>query len=137
MSEQPQAIERHETPLRTMRGTSGRFARGAPVERPEPEEIPPDWKPVRVWTAGPGTPQDKIADGLGIRIAPGHDYAYVCRTPRELELVKKSLGPGRFWPDNIPEDDESLQCAECRWSTRNFYAYQWHTNNAHGRDQPL
>jgi hypothetical protein len=91
--------------------------------------------PVRVWTAGPGMPQEDIyTEGLYGRLRPFRDGAYYCQTQKELDIAKKALG-ARLWLDNIPEDEEGLKCDICNWVTRSTRAHSAHLNHAHGRAQ--
>lgn len=91
------------------------------------------FKPIRVWTGGPGSPQEKIYlhdNRYGLR--PRADGSYLIETPEQLEIVQRALGP-RFWPDDVPEGVESPRCEMCGWTTRSYRAMHWHLNNAHGR----
>jgi len=118
------------------------------TERPEPaarpakkgEQARPEaqaeeaFQPVRVWTAGPGMPQEDIyTTGLYGRLRPYLDGAYYCQTPEEVTIAKRALGP-RFWVDNT---DEDLTCSTCNWKCRNTRAFEAHLNNAHGRPQAV
>lgn len=128
-------------PLRTIGVVQGsrRGGKTALAERPErlPDVAPDDFVPLRIWTAGPGTPQEKILiPGTSKALKPGTgDYAYHARTPLEVEALQGALPKGRWWPDNIDPGEPSLECQICHWTCRNYNAYMWHTNNAHGRDR--
>lgn len=91
--------------------------------------------PVRVWTGGPGSPQDIIlipGEMYGVR--PGADGSYVLRTQQQVDIAKRALG-NRWWVDDVPEGVPSPKCEGCGWTTRSYQAYIWHGNNAHGRPQ--
>lgn len=111
-----------------------------PVEKAGVEittETEETFKPVRVWTAGPGMPQEDIyTEGLYGRLRPFRDGAYYCQTQKEVDIAKRALGI-KFWLDNIPEDEEPLKCDICNWMTRSTRAHSAHLNHAHGRAQSI
>lgn len=95
----------------------------------------PDFKPVRCWTAGPGSAQEKlVVPGTSYGLKPDGSGSYVLRSKDMVELAKRAFGP-RFWPDDIPEDAESMFCDQCGWSTRSYRAFMHHTNQLHPRPQ--
>lgn len=92
-------------------------------------------KPIRIWTGGPGSPQEKIViPGSSKGIKPRVDGSYLLTTKEQVEAAKKALG-NRFWRDDVPEDEESPRCTTCNWTSRSMRAMFWHLNNAHGREQ--
>lgn len=124
------AQQRRVEPVRTFHPA---LARAEAPAKPEP--APEGFVPVRVWTAGPNTSQEKIVvPGTVHGIKPRPDGSYLLRTPQEVEIAKKALGK-RFWTDDVPEGEESPKCETCGWTTRSWRAYQWHANHAHGRPQ--
>ncbi len=97
--------------------------------------VDPEFKPVRCWTAGPGSPQEKlVVPGTTYGLRPAGDGSYVLRSKDMVDLAKRAFGP-RFWPDDIPEDAESMFCDQCGWSTRSYRAFMYHTNQLHPRPQ--
>lgn len=99
-----------------------------------PVEPEPPFEPVKVWTGGPGSNQEKIFVPNGQSLKPGRDYAYHVRTKRQYDTLKKALGP-RFWLSNVPEGEQRPKCDTCGWQTDSYQAAMWHTNQAHGRPQ--
>jgi hypothetical protein len=92
--------------------------------------------PVRVWTAGPSLPADKIVipgDPRGLR--PALDGAYYCKTPIQLATLKRCVGKNRMWFDDLDEDEPDLVCGACQWHCRSNRAMNYHLNQAHGREQ--
>lgn len=95
------------------------------------------FRPVRVWTAGPGSPQEKlVVPGTVYGVKPQGDGSYVLRSPEMVDLAKKALG-SRYWPDDIPDDAASMNCDQCGWRTRSYRAFQAHVNNVHPRPQSV
>ena len=95
----------------------------------------PAFKPVRCWTAGPGTAQHKlVVSGTSYGVKPDGTGSYVLRSQAMVDLAKKAFGP-RFWPDDIPEDADSMFCDQCGWSTRSYRAFNYHVNQVHPRPQ--
>lgn len=118
-----------------VREPMGEASGSVPATPRPPASIPAGFKPVRVWTGGPGSSQEKIVrPGTIYGIKPRVDGSYLMENPEDVALVKAALG-GRYWPDDIPSDADSIRCDECGWTTRSYRAYQWHSNNAHGRAQ--
>ncbi len=105
----------------------------APVEAVK-EVIDTSFKPIRVWTGGPGTPQEKIYTTKPGGIRPYRDYAYYCKTQAEASALKRALG-GKFWIDTVPADEPSPRCDVCGWTCRSYAAMNYHQNTAHGRPQ--
>lgn len=104
-------------------------------EAPKAEQRQARFKPIRIWTGGPGAPMEKIyIAGQRYGLRPRMDGSYLLRTPEEVEAAKRALGT-RFWPDDLPDEMESLRCDMCGWTCRSIRAMQWHLNNAHGRPQ--
>lgn len=121
-----------QQPVRTFTGL-GRPQE--PVKKPEP--APEGFQPIRVWTGGPGTPQEKIVvPGTVHGIKPGPDGSYLLKTPQEVELAKAALGK-RFWVDDVLDGEESPKCEACGWSSRSWRALHHHQNYAHGRPQSV
>jgi hypothetical protein len=99
-----------------------------------PERVPFE-TPVRVWTGGPGSPQEYIVQpGTYYGIKPAPDYAYYLRNQQEVDLAKQVLRH-RYWLDSVPEGEDDLKCETCGWKCRSYPAILWHQNQAHGRPQ--
>ncbi len=108
---------------------------GSPAPQPAPEKAGA-FKPIRVWTAGPNMPREKIYTPwsyAGIR--PAGDGAYYLRTPREVQWFKQAVGTKKFWVDTVPEDEPDLKCDHCGWHCRSYQAMHVHSQHAHGRSQ--
>lgn len=89
--------------------------------------------PIRLWTAGPGSPQEKIViPGQRYGLRPRPDGSYLIQTEEELAAAERALG-ARFWPDDLPADVESLRCSVCGWTCRSYRAMNHHQNYVHGR----
>jgi len=98
-------------------------------------EKTPDFKPVRVWTAGPGMPREKIfVQGVHGGLKPAADGAYYLTTP-VLEAAARGALKGRWWVDDIPEGEPPAKCDQCGWTCRSNRAMNQHLNHAHGRPQ--
>lgn len=100
--------------------------------RPSRESV---YTPCRVWTAGPGMPQDKIyAGNVYAPLEVGRDGAYHPQSQHDYDILKRALG-ARFWRDNVFEDDEVPKCDTCGWTCFNYAAMHHHIQHAHGRPQ--
>jgi len=112
----------------------------APYSETQPAStpIPDGFKPVRVWTGGPSSPQETIMrPGSNYGIKPSGAGYYLAETPDEVALLKKALG-NRFWTDDPLGEGETIPpCSGCGWTTRSWRAMNWHQNNAHGRPQTI
>lgn len=126
----PEARRRDMRP----RDNQGKLAKNEP--EPAADAVAEEtFKPVRVWTAGPGMPQEKIyMNGRSGGLKPFRDGAYYCDTPEKLAVAKRALG-ARFWLENVPESEPALKCDTCSWQCRSYAAMTHHLNNAHGRPQ--
>ncbi len=95
----------------------------------------PSFTPVRVWTGGPGTPQEIImVPGRPYGLRPENGGAYIARSQDMVDLLRRARG-GQFWTDDIPADRKSMTCQECGWSTRSIDAYEHHTQQTHPKRQ--
>ncbi len=96
----------------------------------------PDFTPVRIWTAGPGTLQEKIyMPGRPSGLKPYSDGAYYVKTKAEYDVLLSAIGKRRMFRDDIPEDEPAAVCQTCQWSSRSYKAMNYHLNVAHGRPQ--
>lgn len=105
---------------------------------PEPTPIPPDFRPVRVWTGGPSSPQETIMrPGSNYGLKPNGAGYYLAESPDDVALLKKALG-SKFWLDDPLDEGEHIPpCSGCGWTTRSWRSMIWHQNNAHGRPQTI
>ena len=94
---------------------------------------PQTFKPKRLWTAGPGTPQEKILrEGNRYGIKPQYG-AYLITNPQDEVLVKSTLG-SRVFEEDIPEGEASIQCQSCKWTSRSMRAMFEHNKTCRSRD---
>ncbi len=80
-----------------------------------------EYQPKRLWTAGPGTPQEKVLrPGTRYGIKPQYG-AYMITNEEDEILVRSTLG-GRLYEEDIPADEASLRCPTCDWTSRSMRA---------------
>lgn len=101
-----------------------------------------EFTPYRIWTAGPGSPQEKISiDGVGGGFRPARDGAYHITNKAQEMALRRALPKSRWWTDDIdPAEakktgEEIPKCDYCGWTSLSFRAMNAHQNDAHGRAQ--
>lgn len=94
------------------------------------------FKPFRIWTAGPGSRQDRIYLGkLNTRLKPNRDGAYHIQTQEQADVARRAL-KDRWWIDTVdPTVEEVPRCETCTWTSMSHRAMFEHLNQAHGRPQ--
>lgn len=101
----------------------------------------PAFAPYLVWTAGPGSPQEKIvmADGGGFR--PARDGAYHINTRQQEAALRSAIPRSKWWTSDVdPQEakqtgEEIPKCDYCGWVSLSYRAMVAHQNDAHGRAQ--
>lgn len=127
-----QTIERQDSALRQFVTTPKGSRTSNRAERPEDPKLA---EPIRIWTGGPGSPQEKILlPNSSHGLKPRPDGSYLIETEAQLAAAKVALR-SRWWEDTIPEDRNSLKCEGCQWTCRSYEAMNWHQNFTHGRPQ--
>ena len=109
-----------------------------PVEEERTVDRHGDVYPKRYWTAGPGSPQERLirtyldTDSRTLRVArreaplvPQY-YCYVIKDREEEQFLLKSQMGRRVWIEDIDEDEEAMVCEDCGYSCRSLRAMNAH-----------